>query len=293
MRKGKPSGTSTTVAFWRGLNTLGVTHVRGFTDPFAVDLLPPLPGYLLRAAGLLFKRFPGAKDRFLTGSTGMIDMIALRSRAIDASWADAFEAGVRQLVILGAGLDARAYRLPKLSEVRVFEVDHPDTQAYKRQRAKRLHSNAAVHSYVGVDFSMDDLARSLRNAGLRTDERSHFIWEGVTHYLPHAATAATLAAIRCVTAEGSQLVATYAEPEGENPSARTRVRQLIFRWVGEPQIGLLERGHMAKLLTEAGWHVARDEGADDLARRFGGDPAVASLNLRERVVLAEAVGRRL
>jgi methyltransferase (TIGR00027 family) len=279
------------VAFLRGLSTLGVTQVRDFSDPFAAQLLPAWPARALRSLSWLFERYPVFKERLIVGSRGMLDVVALRSRAIDVSWAEACCAGVRQLVILGAGLDARAYRLPGLEGVSVFEVDHPATQAFKRERARGLYSPAASHTYVPVDLSgcEDDLGRALREAGLRTSERSHVIWEGVTHYLPHRATAATLASIASLASAGSRLVATYAEPEAGGQSSVVRARKWMLRWAGEPHIGLLERTHMARLLEEAGWRMRTDEGLDDLARHFSDCPVSAPLTIRERVVLAEKV----
>ena len=287
MRHRKPSGTSTVVAFLRGLNTVGVTRVRDFSDPFAARLLPPWPGRALRGLDWLFKRYPMFKERLVVGSRGALDLVALRSRAIDTSWSEAYRKGVRQLVILGAGLDARAYRLPELDGASVFEVDHPATQEVKRERARALRSAAAAHTYVPMDFRRDDLGRALRGAGVRADESSHVIWEGVTHYLPHSITAATLASLASMTTAGSQLVATYAEPEmGRHASM---LRDWILRWAGEPHIGLLERAHMARLLEDAGWRVRTDEGLDDLAQRFTDGIADAAFRLRERVVLAEKV----
>lgn len=285
VRRGKPSGTATVVAFLRGLNTLGVTRVRDFSDPYAVQLLPAWPGRALRGLDWLFKRYPIFKERLIVGSRGALDLVALRSRAIDISWTEAYRAGVRQLVVLGAGLDARPYRLQELEGVNLFEVDHPVTQEFKRERARTLSSPAASHTYVPVDFRRDDLGRALRGAGLRANESSHVIWEGVTHYLPHSITAATLASLASMATAGSQLVATYAEPEmGRNASM---VRDWILRWAGEPHIGLLERAHMARLLGDASWRVRTDEGLDDLAQRFTDGIVGAAFRLRERVVLAE------
>lgn len=275
------------VAFWRGLNTLGVTNVRGFSDPYAARLLPPLPSLALRGMGWLFERKPELRERLLAGSRGMLDVVALRTRAIDETWDEAAGCGVRQLVLLGAGLDARAWRLPSLEGVRAFEVDHPWTQALKRKRARGLSSPAAEHVYVPVDFARDDLAGKLSAAGLRVSERSHWIWEGVTHYLPHEATARTLHAIAALAPTGSRLVVTYGEPRRAADASVDRRRQRMLRRAGEEQIGLLERGQMAHHLERAGWRVRLDQGIDDLARRFSDGPADLERNIPERVVLAE------
>ena len=88
---------------------------------------------------------------------GMVDHVCLRTAAIDAAVVRAVEAGCRQLVILGAGLDGRAWRLNALREVDVYEVDHPDTQAEKRRRVDGLMQAASSVSFVPVDFARDRL----------------------------------------------------------------------------------------------------------------------------------------
>jgi methyltransferase (TIGR00027 family) len=285
MRAGKPSGTSTMVAFWRALNALGATRVPGFSDPFAAALLPPWPARVLRGLGWLFERRPQLRDELVSRSRGMIDVIALRSCALDDAWRQARDAGARQLVILGAGLDARAYRLPGLEDVRVFEVDHPSTQAFKRARTRGLRSPAASLSHVPVDLARDDLGAALRLAGLDTAAPSCWIWEGVTHYLPHGVTEATLSTVAALCPAGSLLAATYGDPR--EPYADHRTRRVLLRWAGEPQVGLLEPPQMAALLVGAGWRVRADVGLAELARRYADGIHDARWSIGERVVVAE------
>src|SRR4051812_10252637 len=129
MKEGRPSQTASMVAFFRALADIGITSATGFHDPVARHLLP-MPWSQLFA---LAKR--GAERRplhpALVGAQQGSDLLALRTLAIDAHFREALSLGARQLVILGAGLDGRAYRLRELADVRVFEVDHPATQAWK------------------------------------------------------------------------------------------------------------------------------------------------------------------
>ena len=99
------------------------------------------------------------------------------------------------------------------------------------------------------------------------------IWEGVTHYLPHEVTAATLGTVAALVPNGSRMVASYAEPDTGKESAVTLARKWMLRWAGEPHIGLLGRARMAGLLENTGWRVRADEGLDDLARRLSDGPA--------------------
>ncbi|WP_394844825.1 class I SAM-dependent methyltransferase [Pendulispora brunnea] len=290
MIEGKPSTTSTIVAFFRALNTLGVTRVRAFSDPFAVQLLPPSVGKIVHGAQWLLERREGLGQRWWVSSRGFIDTVALRSSAIDAAWAEAYELGVRQLVILGAGLDARAYRLDSLRGVRVFEIDHPATQQFKRARAASLQSPAESLRYVPVDFARDDLGGALRNAGLRTDERAFVIWEGVTMYLPHRATAETLANLSAIVPSGSRLAMTYLEPatRSDEPFVRRNLRRWILSRSGEPQLGLMHREHATQLLEAAHFRPLSDENRVEFAARFSDESPEETVNaLGERLVVAE------
>jgi len=290
MIEGKPSTTSAMVAFFRALNTVGITRVRDFSDPFAAQMLPPSFERVLRGVNWLVAHRQDFAQRIWMGSRGLIDTVALRSRAIDAAWAEAHERGTRQLVILGAGLDARAYRLERLHDVHVFEVDHPATQQFKRARAQSLQSPAKSLRYVPVDFGRDALGPALRDAGLRTDERAFVIWEGVTMYLPHHATVETLAAIGAVVPSGSTLAMTYVEPEAlqREPLVRKNLRRWILARSGEPQLGLIPRALAAQFLDGAGFRVVRDEGRPELSARYSDESSdTAWSGVRERIVIAE------
>ena len=114
---------------------------------------------------------------------GLIDHAVLRTQAIDAHLASALRSGIDQIVILGAGLDARAWRLPALESTTVFEVDHPATQRYKQRRIGRRTPCAEVR-YVAVDFEKARFSQGLERAGFRSADPTMWIWEGVAMYLP-------------------------------------------------------------------------------------------------------------
>jgi methyltransferase (TIGR00027 family) len=287
MREDRPSSTSTAAALWRAVATTGVTHVRDFADPFAALLLPPWPARFVTGLGIVLERRPELLRRLVDGRRIFSDFMALRTRGIDAAWDDARCGGASQLVILGAGLDARAFRLPGLSDVRVFEVDHPATQAFKRERARGLRSPARALTFVPVDFARDDLGTALRAAGLSDAERSFWIWEGVTNYLPHEATAATLATIASLSPAGSLLAMTYGEPIHQMGAVQ-RARRLLLQRLREPHIGLLEREHAARLLDESGWRLRQDLGLGDMAERFSDGPTPGVM-AHERLAVAEKV----
>src|SRR5690606_12017813 len=136
MRREGPSRTAHLVALGRAFANAGLTDVVGFSDPTASAFLNDR-GQRSLAKGL--RRMATGKPSIpLAMSRAMANMMALRTAAIDDAVRAAVASGVRQLVILGAGYDGRAWRMPELHGMHVFEVDHPATQRDKRERAGRL-----------------------------------------------------------------------------------------------------------------------------------------------------------
>lgn len=286
MREGKPSRTSTLVTFLRALADGGVTQVRDFSDPTAMELLPA--GWRISAE--LIRRMAHARpeviERVARESGGGFDLVALRTRVLDEAWHDAHRSGMRQLVILGAGLDGRAYRLDDVGEVAVFEVDHPATGALKQQKARRLQARARRHRFVPVNFERDRLWPALESAGHRADEETFWIWEGVTPYLTAEAMRSTLGQLAERSAPGSRLAMTYIEPGAESRET-TWIRKVIAA-AGEPWIGLMSRGEVAQRLQAAGFRVLEDTGMAEWLPRFSRFPEVSPERaLRERIVVAE------
>jgi methyltransferase (TIGR00027 family) len=123
-----------------------------------------------------------------------VRMMTVRTRFIDGALERAIAAGSAQLVILGAGFDSHAYRCQELlAHVRVFEVDRPTTQAFKRRRVdEALGGPPANLTYVALDFQHEDLADALRRHAYDPSARTFFIMEGVTMYVPEGAVRGTL-----------------------------------------------------------------------------------------------------
>ena len=124
-----------------------------------------------------------------------------------------------QCVVLGAGYDTRADRLPALADRHVFEVDHPATQTAKRAVIDRLGLEHTHIAYVAVDFERDDLATELDAAGFDRSSPTLFIWEGVTQYLTREAVEATLTVIRGLAVSGTFVIVTYVDARAlDDPS---------------------------------------------------------------------------
>jgi methyltransferase (TIGR00027 family) len=152
------------------------------------------------------------------------------------------EAGLPQLVQVGAGYDTFPQRHP--GRTRVFEVDHPATQADKRQRLARAGYDEAGATYVAVDLAATSLEEALAGSGFDPARPAFFAWLGVTYYLERSAVDATFAAIARLAAPGSRLVFDYLEPAALGPQADPAIVQVqaILRQLGEPFITGLEVG---------------------------------------------------
>jgi methyltransferase (TIGR00027 family) len=190
------------------------------------------------------------------------EVIVPRTVAID----DAVRAWpARQLVIVGAGLDSRAWRLPELAGVAAFEVDHPASQDDKRSRVGDLKPVAASLRFVPVDFTRDRLDTALGAAGHVAEEATTWIWEGVVPYLTRAEVAATLQAIGGRSAPGSRLVVNYQAPALSATLGRLAARVMMAAarrrspWADEPPRSSWTPNAMAELLGRHGFGVDRDD----------------------------------
>jgi methyltransferase (TIGR00027 family) len=252
------------VAFARALADGGITSVPNFSDPFARSLLSPGWALTRTAAARAVRRMdPAGRARTIAA----LDVVPLRVAAIDAELESAVAAGCRQLVILGAGLDTRAFRMQSLADVSVYEVDHPATQAYKRRKSSALPVRAKALGFVPVNFESDSLRERLRDAGQRADEPTVWLWEGVVMYLSDSAMRATLADAAARSTPESTLLLHYHETCAKHPHAPIK-RLLLGLW-REPQIGERDPEVMHREVARAGFSVVRDTRPQEWADRFG------------------------
>jgi methyltransferase (TIGR00027 family) len=210
----------------------------------------------------------------------MADMIALRTATIDSAVRDAISAGARQLVILGAGYDGRAWRMPELAGVKVFEVDHPATQGAKRARVAELPASKGIVSFVPIDFAHQSLNAVLERAGHDRSAPTCWIWEGVVMYLPRGVMRSTLAAVAKRSASGSTLIVNY------HMAHRRFLASIVFRLIGEPQISAWTPDEMAADLRAVGFVVREDSAMADWNKRFAGGEARVERGHYMRVVVA-------
>jgi methyltransferase (TIGR00027 family) len=184
-----------------------------------------------------------------------------------------------QLVILGAGLDSRAWRMSELRDVEVFEIDHPASQRDKRSRLGELQPLAKSVRFVPIDFTHDRLDTALASAGHRPEEVTTWIWEGVVAYLRRADVAATVRVVGGRSTAGSRLIVNYQSPSLPAAIDRLAARALTTTarrrspWADEPRRSSWTATAMANLLAEHGFEVNRDDNllaiAESLPIQFG------------------------
>ena len=170
--------------------------------------------------------------------------------------------GVRQILVLGAGLDTFAYRLERTHELRVFELDHPATQAEKRRRLGQAQIAEPAHvSYVAHDFESGSMTAALQAAGLDPDRGAFVLWLGVTPYLTEEAVFATLSELASWPG-GTEVVFDYANPPDRvtDSAARAHHEQMAERVAasGEPFRCYFDSPEPARSRARSG--VLRDRG---------------------------------
>src|SRR5580704_2303138 len=174
----RSSRTAEHMAFFRALESQRPPRQRLFHDPYAACFLSPGFRKALRVASIpvLGRAIPWLADIIVPGarSSGIA-----RTRWIDDALVEALARNIRQVVILGAGFDCRAFRIPELRAARIFEVDHPQTFATKRARlAPFIKDQPTSLTFVQIDFNRQVLEVVLRQAGFDPSQPSIFLWEG-------------------------------------------------------------------------------------------------------------------
>lgn len=266
VRADKPSGTARFVAAMRTLGIVLPDEAQLADDrPGVRILVEPLTtmATLSRRAPSLRPLLRAAVRPLLSNIVGM----QVRTRLIDDAARAFVAAGGRQLVILGAGYDARAARLA-LDGARFFEVDHPATQRWKHERMGVVDGVA----YLPWDFERDamhELPARLAALGLSRAQPTLTIWEGVTMYLAEEAIAATVAAVRAWSAPGSRLSFLYFDRRWiDEPTPLQRFVALGVRVMGEPLRFGWDPPALPGWLAAHGLRLVADDDISEAARRM-------------------------
>ncbi|RNC66641.1 MAG: class I SAM-dependent methyltransferase [Desulfuromonadales bacterium] len=254
MIAGRPSRTSEGNTAVRAREMRKPAADRICSDPFAPHFLSPF--FLqLRRHPLIGKAYGWLVDRRCPGLRGGI---LARTRYIDERTTACLGKGIEQLIVLGAGNDSRGYRLVEPGGgVRVFEVDHPATQAAKREKVMELFGGIPAHvTFVPVDFCRDDLRSRLREAGYDRDRKSLFIWEGVIYYLTAAAVDDTLNFVAHCSGDGSSIIFDYFPLSVIDGTCKRKesinMRRRVAR-MGEPFLFGIRDEEIGQFLRERGF----------------------------------------
>jgi methyltransferase (TIGR00027 family) len=261
MQAGQPSITAMRAARSRAKHQLFDTPLI-FEDQLSLRILGSAEEDSLRSErssdGLLARAFRAG--------------LVARSRIAEDELHEAVKRGVRQYVVLGAGLDTFAYRNPyPRAALQVFEVDHPATQAWKKKRL--AEASIAVPGdlrFVGIDFETQSLGERLRQAGYDFSAPGQFSCLGVTMYLGRSAVMETLQFVAAGT-PGSGIVFDYVPGySSRGPLGKLFLRMLAYRFarLGEPWKGLFEPEMLAAEMTAMGFSQVSDISAEELNSRF-------------------------
>lgn len=196
-----------------------------------------------------------------------------RARYVEDRLDLAVKNGVRQYVLLGAGMDTFAFRRPEMmGQVRVFEVDHPATQAFKRRRIAELgwQQPPDLH-FIPIDFTWESLAAALSPSPYDPHSLGFFNWLGVTYYLPRTAVFANLRTIAEIAPPGSQVVFDYFDTDAQDPDkAARRVHWLLdaSKQSEEPLLTCLDPAGLAQDLADVGLRLEEDLSPDNIHKRY-------------------------
>ncbi|QHC26750.1 SAM-dependent methyltransferase [Streptomyces sp. GS7] len=283
MRSGSPSRTARSAAVHRAAHQV-IEGGRVFTDPLAIRLLGESPADIAGEA----RAHPERRLIRL--------FIAVRSRFAEDALCAAVAAGVRQFVVLGAGLDTFACRNPHSTVgLTVFEVDHPSTQAWKRERLAAAGIDPPPSlTFVPVDFTQRTLTDGLRAAGFDPHRPSFFSWLGVVPYLTRENVFATLRSVAALPG-GAEIVFDYSDPPSTLPPDQRAAHDVSAARVaalGEPWLSHFEADQLAADLGDIGFTMVEDLGRNALAARYFGAPANAPQRPGAHVVRAASSPRQ-
>lgn len=263
MEELRPSATAQRVAMKRAAHQL-LDAPRVLDDPVALEIIGEESRLAIEAEPYRFENSPL--------SPYLRAFVAVRSRYAEEQLAAGVGHGVCQYVILGAGLDTFAYRNPHPPSVlRVFEVDHPATQAWKRARlAEAGIALPGALTFVPVDFEKQTLAEGLPGAGYDSEKCTFFSWLGVTEYLTAETVMGTLRFVASAP-EGSGIVFDYMlSPSLLSPAQRSRFDALAKRVeaAGEPWRAFFDPALLKRDLQAMGFGRVEDNGQDEINTKY-------------------------
>lgn len=259
----------------RGLGVFLPDSLRLVDDPYGLRFAGRLRA--LRDDPRAERRMRRTSRAWMRGRLrSLVLYMQLRTRVIDDDVAAFAHTGGRQVVVLGAGFDCRAWRLGALADATVYEVDHPATQAKKRAVMSAERPAGRV-VFVPWNFESDPLYRLPARLGLDghdARDRTMTILEGVLPYLSKEATEETFACVSRYSAPDSPIALTYMDQSLLDDPSRGMTRERMWvRWLGEPFRSAFDPAALGDWLSARGFRLLRNESGPDAASRLLGADA--------------------
>jgi methyltransferase (TIGR00027 family) len=278
MKADQYSRTALAVAFMRAHHHLH-DEPKLLDDPYAHRLLTAAEmaefGEMYSRTGLELGLAPGDPETVLARALRKVSPLPnnlVRARYTEDRLAMAVERDVTQYVLVGAGLDTFAFRRSDLRDrVEVFELDHPQSQAVKRERLAAAGLALPPNLHFGtVDFERESVAAALGRQPFHPERPAVFAWLGVTMYLTWAAIEGTWRAMRSIAARGSELVFDFIHPDALSETAPPAMRKSLERTrnMGEPIITGIDPTALGAELEATGWTLVEHLDAGEIDRRY-------------------------
>jgi len=279
----KASRTALLTAYFRGYHS---THdyPKIFDDPLAFSLLTEderkeiEDSFRRRQATIdpvQAASFPDREDaiRSIMQRISSFPIVLGRARYAEDLLATAVSEGVRQYVVLGAGMDSFAFRCPELvANLRVYEVDHPAMQTFKRNRLRELGWDTPENlQFIPVDFATENLSEALDNSSYDRDMPTFFSWLGVTYYLSRESVFSNFSSISQIASKGSMIAFDYLDSDAfipEKTSPRIHYMLAAVKEAGEPMLAGFDPLKLADELDQFGIHVREDIGPVEIQQRY-------------------------
>lgn len=270
MNKNKAGQTAIGAAAVRTLELFYPEELRLFEDHFARDFLNQPMKFLID-----LMRFKGIREWGINlrekQVPGTLGGIICRTRYIDDVLQSAIKNGMENILILGAGLDSRPYRIPEINKTKVFEVDLPSIQNFKKKRLIKILGSLPSHvTFVPIDFNDQNLEETLGSKGLDISKPTFFIWEGVTQYITPEAVDSTLRYIS-KTCLGSSIVFTYIQKsviDGTSNLEGADTLMKLTKNAKAPWIFGLEPSNIAEFLQQYDLSLIEDVGASYYQEKY-------------------------
>jgi len=262
----RPSRTAEWVAAMRAAH-LRYDRPAIFEDRFAIDLTSRCWRWIINAPPLY---------RLITRATGTANVrgtFVARARYTEEKLESAIRDGIDQYVILGAGLDSFAWRRQDLAgKFRIFEIDHPVSQAAKRRRLQELGVPVSENlEFIPVDFSRETVAEALDRSRYSPNDRGFFSLLGTVQYISREALANTLRSIATIAAPGSELVLSYVQPRHLVEPAHLPAYDRGLRFAarqGEPFVSLYDPAELRAEVCALGYQLLENFSPRDQALRY-------------------------